>query len=177
MPQPVHIVHSKKRGRPRKVIDPNILHKAFQKGRRIPSTTLASVLGVDTKTLRSRMKELDIDTDYSDISDEDLDKLISDYLQEHPTGGRAYIMGRLRSRESLKIQRHRITSSMNWVNQLGQGMRHRAGMKKKRTQYHVPRPHALWHIDGHHKLISWGFVIHGAADGYSRTVASLNLFM
>lgn len=170
MLQPVHNSHTKKRGRPRKVIDPNILHEAFQKGRRIPSTTLASVLGVDPKTLRARTKELDIDTKYSDISDGDLDKLISSYLQERPTSGRSYIMGRLRSGESLKIQRHRITNSMNRVNQLGQGMRRRAGRKKKRTQYHVPRPHALWHIDGHHKLISWGFVIHGAADGYSRTV-------
>ncbi|KAE9382610.1 hypothetical protein BT96DRAFT_778281, partial [Gymnopus androsaceus JB14] len=37
----------------------------------------------------------------------------------------------------------------------------------------VSRPNALWHIDGHHKLIMWGFVIHGVVDGYSRIVPGL----
>lgn len=30
------------------------------------------------------------------------------------------------------------------------------------------------HLDGHHKLIRWRFVIHGAIDGYSRTVVFLH---
>ena len=29
-------------------------------------------------------------------------------------------------------------------------------------------PNALWHIDGHHKLIRWNMVVHGGIDGYSR---------
>jgi hypothetical protein len=28
-------------------------------------------------------------------------------------------------------------------------------------QYHVSGPRALWHIDGNHKLIKYGLVIHG----------------
>lgn len=32
---------------------------------------------------------------------------------------------------------------------------------------------ALWHLDGHHKLIRWKFVTHGAIDGYSRTITFL----
>ena len=32
---------------------------------------------------------------------------------------------------------------------------------------------ALWHIDGNHKLIRWGFVIHGGIDGYSRRIMFL----
>ncbi|EPT00177.1 hypothetical protein FOMPIDRAFT_1123102, partial [Fomitopsis schrenkii] len=35
----------------------------------------------------------------------------------------------------------------------------------KRRVYHVPRPNHLWHIDGHHKLIRWGIVVHGGIDG------------
>lgn len=31
----------------------------------------------------------------------------------------------------------------------------------------------LRHLDGHHKLIRWRFVIHGAIDGYSRVVVFL----
>jgi hypothetical protein len=49
-------------------------------------------------------------------------------------------------------------------------MRRQVGKKISRQKYTVPRPNALWHIDGHHKLIAWGIVIHGVADGYTRKV-------
>ena len=39
--------------------------------------------------------------------------------------------------------------------------------------YWVSGPNALWHIDGHHELIRWRFVIHGGIDGYSRTITYL----
>lgn len=39
--------------------------------------------------------------------------------------------------------------------------------------YRVKRSNALWHIDGHHKLIRWGFVVHGIIDGYCRTITGL----
>lgn len=51
-------------------------------------------------------------------------------------------------------------------------MRHNAVKKKVHQDYFVERPNALWHIDGHHKLILWGIVIHGVADGDSRTVSA-----
>ncbi|KAI5987282.1 hypothetical protein EDD15DRAFT_2173867, partial [Pisolithus albus] len=37
---------------------------------------------------------------------------------------------------------------------------------KARHKYHIKQPNALWHIDGHHKLIRWGIVIHGFIDGF-----------
>lgn len=37
----------------------------------------------------------------------------------------------------------------------------------------MPGPNSLWHLDGHHSLVSWGFVIHGAIDGYSRLITYL----
>ena len=42
-----------------------------------------------------------------------------------------------------------------------------------RRVYSVPGPLALWHIDAHHKLIRWGFVVHGGIDGYSRKIVYL----
>ena len=39
-----------------------------------------------------------------------------------------------------------------------------------RRVYSVPWINALWHIDGHHKLIPWKIVIHGGVDGFSRMV-------
>ncbi|KAI6149917.1 hypothetical protein BKA82DRAFT_4339055 [Pisolithus tinctorius] len=37
----------------------------------------------------------------------------------------------------------------------------------------VSHPNALWHMDGHHKLVHWGIVIHGIIDGYCHTVVRL----
>mgnify|MGYP000073146047 CR=1 FL=1 len=34
-------------------------------------------------------------------------------------------------------------------------------------------PKSFWHLDGHHSLVSWGFVIHGAIDGYSCLITYL----
>ena len=36
--------------------------------------------------------------------------------------------------------------------------------------YTVSCPNALWHVDTHHKLILWHFVIHAGIDGFSRTI-------
>jgi len=170
IPQPIHTTHTSKRGRPWKNVDPEVLHEAFQKGRHISTTVLASILGIDRKTLQARKNEIGIDSGFDDISDDDLDNLVREYHQENPVGGRSYIIGRLRAMHSLRIQRRRVIDSINRIDRLGQGMRQCVGKKKERRQYKVPRPNALWHIDGHHKLIAWGIVIHGVADGYSRKV-------
>ena len=39
--------------------------------------------------------------------------------------------------------------------------------------YSVPHPTYVWHIDGHHKLIRWRFVIHGGIDRFSTTITYL----
>lgn len=44
----------------------------------------------------------------------------------------------------------------------------------KWQKYSVPGPNSLQHADGHHSLISWGFIIHGAIDGYSRQIVYLH---
>jgi hypothetical protein len=113
-----------------------------------------------------------LDFKFDEISDNNLDDLVRQYRCENPAGGRSYVIGCLRAVHSLRIQRQRVIDSMNRLDPLGQGLRQRLGKKKERRSYHVPRPNALWHIDGHHKLIAWGIVIHGVADGYSRKVCT-----
>ena len=49
----------------------------------------------------------------------------------------------------------------------------RVGIVVSRRQYSVPWPSSLWHLEGHHSLIRWGFVIHGCIDGFSRRVVFL----
>ena len=42
-----------------------------------------------------------------------------------------------------------------------------------RRHYNVPGPRSLWHLDGNHNLIRWGFIIHGCVDGFSRRIMFL----
>lgn len=130
---------------------------------------MAKKLGVHRNTLRARLKENNIDMTFSAISDPDLDDLIKSYRQSHPECGQQYIIGFLHQ-QGLRVQTGRVRASLARIDQLGQTLQHQKMEKTKRRQYKVPRPNALWHIDGHHKLILWGIVIHGVVDGYSRTV-------
>ncbi|KAI9568502.1 hypothetical protein HD554DRAFT_2022046 [Boletus coccyginus] len=79
-------------------------------------------------------------------------------------------MGFLRC-QGYRVQYHRVVHSLRRLDRLGQVLRSRR--IKRRRKYFVKRPNALWHIDGHHKLIRWGIVIHGMIDGFCRTVSNL----
>ena len=139
--------------------------------RRISQVLLAKKLGIHRNTLRTKLKEDSIDTSFSGISDDELDQIVKDYRKALPDSGIRYLTGRLRN-HGVRIQRWRLEQSIKRVDLLGQTLRRRTRAKKQRGQYHVARPNALWHIDGHHKLILWGFVIHGVIDGYTRKVSS-----
>jgi len=123
-------------------------------------------------SIRTHLTELNIDLGFSDISDPELDAHVQEYLQENPARGHAYVIGCLQA-ASLHIQRECVVDAMNHVDRLGQGLRKQVGKKKKHKRYHVPCPNSLWHIDGHHKLIAWGIVIHGIANGYSHKANKL----
>ncbi|KAJ7214024.1 hypothetical protein GGX14DRAFT_311864, partial [Mycena pura] len=56
-----------------------------------------------------------------------------------------------------------VYSSVHRVDGIGRVLRQQHLIKRR--EYQVPQPHALWHIDGHHKLILWGIMLHGIADG------------
>ncbi|KAI6035205.1 hypothetical protein F5J12DRAFT_684708, partial [Pisolithus orientalis] len=84
-----------------------------------------------------------------------------------PESGFCYLLGHLRH-HGIRVQQKRIWQSLSRVDRLGQRLREHRVIKRR--VYRVKRSNALWHIDGHHKLIRWGFVVHGIIDGYCRTV-------
>ncbi|KAF5350426.1 hypothetical protein D9758_012442 [Tetrapyrgos nigripes] len=169
---PVTTVRTGKRGQPRKVINPSYLRKAMNPKRRIPITVLAKALKVSTKTVMSSLKQNNINYKPSRISDRQLDDVIKTFQQKKPRSGEQYLTGYLR-RSGLKVQRQRIRESVRRVDKLGHVLRLQQKRKIERVPYMVSRPNALWHIDGHHKLILWGIVIHGCVDGFSRKVTGL----
>jgi hypothetical protein len=119
------------------------------------------------------MKKHGIERTYSILSNTELDQLVRQFKLKRPESGLRYTMGHLRS-QGHRVQYRRVLQSLRRVDRIGQVLRDR--QIKKRRKYYVKRPNALWHIDGHHKLIRWGIVIHGIIDGFCCTVSFKNTF-
>uniref|UniRef100_A0A7M5X4R2 Integrase catalytic domain-containing protein n=1 Tax=Clytia hemisphaerica TaxID=252671 RepID=A0A7M5X4R2_9CNID len=131
-------------------------------------TKCAQLLGVSRHTILNRRDEYGMPSvrrTYTDIDDNQLDEVISEILRITPNSGERYTIGALRER-GLHVQRNRIRQSILRLDPIGRECRRRRTVFRR--QYHVHGPNSLWHIDGHHKLIRWRFVIHGGIDGYSR---------
>ena len=108
---------------------------------------------------------------FSDISDDRIDAIIGDYMSRHgSTTGEPLISGYFHSL-ALHIQRSRIRAAINRVDPCNTALRWGALVSRRR--YFVPWPNSLWHIDGHHSLIRWKFVIRGCCDGKSRKIRYL----
>lgn len=141
--------------------------------RRITLAALARLLGIHRHTLRTYLKHYNVDYKFAALSDGDLDILVKTFRSVKPESGIRYLVGFLR-RHGLRIQKTRLITSIGRVDRLGRTLRERTAIRRRK--YKVSRPNALWHMDGHHKLIMWGIVIHGFVDGYSRTVRA-SVFM
>ena len=97
--------------------------------------------------------------------------IISRFMRDHGTlVGYSLVSGHLRS-IGLRVQRDRIRHSIGRVDPENSRIRWAAVISRR--SYSVAGPNSLWHIDGHHSLVSWGFVIHGGIDGFSRLVVFL----
>ena len=71
----------------------------------------------------------------------------------------------------IRVQRSTLRASIHRVDPTGVEIRRRFTVQRR--VYSVPHPNYIWHIDGTHKLIRWRLVIHGAIDGFSRSVVYL----
>ncbi len=167
-PNVVEEIRSGRQGRPKKVINKEFLKEAFASNRRINQSGLARKLKMSRHTVRKNRILYGIKNEYSKITDYELDHLIQQYKGPKPKNGWRYVSGFLSSR-GFKVQSTRIQKSLKRVDRLGVALRVRRGVERK--VYSTKRPNALWHCDGHHKLIRWGIVIHGFIDGYCRTVS------
>ncbi|KAK7041318.1 hypothetical protein R3P38DRAFT_2512290 [Favolaschia claudopus] len=132
--------------------------------RGISISALARALHIDRHVLSKRLKEAGVSHTFAALTKADLDTLVKGFCTEKPDSGVRYLIGYL-----VRVQKRRVYASVRRVNGLGQNLRQRKTVRRR--TYRVSRPNALWHLDGHHKLILWGFAIHGIVDGYSRTVS------
>ena len=124
-------------------------------------------------TLRRRIVEYGLEemTGFSMVSDAQLDNLVECFMCDHGTlVGYSLESRHLRSL-GLRVQRDRIRESI--ANADPGNSRIRWAVVISSRAYSVAGPNSLWHIDGHHSLVAWGFVIHGGIDCFSRLIVSL----
>ena len=101
---------------------------------------------------------------FSCITDSELDVLVQEYQHCKPSSGLCYIRGWLFSHR-IQVQKEQVRLSVIQVNGLHQRLQYHEVIDRR--DYEVPWLHALWHMDGHHKLIQWGLFVHGIIAGYS----------
>ena len=158
-------------GRPKLVI--NLTQIDYLRSWQFTWTRICHTLCFSRTTLWRRLKEVNYnfrESRFTIISDIDLQQQVAGIKAEFENTGERMVIGILRSR-GIHVPRHRVRDVIHRIDPINTALRWRA--MHPRYQYDVPGPNALWHIDGLHKLIRWGFVVHGGIDGFSRLVVFL----
>ena len=167
-----NITRTGARGRPKYKIPEAVLINLRNMGN--SWTDIANMLLVSRWTIHRRIQEYGIQEmgRFSNVSDDELNNKVRLFLTEHGNFiGFSMVYGYLQS-IGLRIQQSRVRRSLAQVDP--ENSRLRWAMVVSRRAYAVRAPNSLWHIDGHHSLVSWGFVIHGCIDGYSRMIIYLH---
>ena len=133
---------------------------------------ISKLLGISERTLRRRREEFGLETDgFTEISESNLTAVVQSVKSVTPNSGQSRMLGALRSR-GLHVQRWKVREIMRRIDPVGTALRWNQVLYRRK--YSVPGPNALWHIDGHHKLIHWRLVVHACIDGYSRLMIYLH---
>ena len=82
-------------------------------------------------------------------------------------------LGDLLAKFRLNVSKPRINESLNVIDPIGVALRRQRAVYRR--IYHVAGPMSLWHMDGNHKLNSFGIVTHGCIDGSSSYILYLSV--
>ena len=152
------------RGRPSYDLPEKQLASLIELGFSVPQ--MSNMLQISKRTIQRRLAQYQLSSkSWSEISDEELDKVVADVKLYNPNCGSKNLSGYVLAR-GIKVSRERIRDSLRRVDPIGVLVRRINAIHRR--SYMVSRPLALWHLDGNHKLIRWSFVVHGCIDGYTR---------
>lgn len=134
-------------GRPRKQVSKEDIEALF--GTHRSWKTVANIIGVSQKTLQRRRQECGVTVSsptgsrqtYTEISQEDLCKVIREVLQVLPNAGETYVIGACSSR-GIFVQRQRIREAIKIVDPISRALRRTVSIIRR--IYSVPGPNALW---------------------------------
>ena len=137
-------------GRPRFVIPVEQLQYLVDNKFTVPQ--MADMIGVSERTIHRRLSSnnIYIRSNYSDISDRELDEIVGHIHSQFPLCGNKQMIGHLTSL-GFRVQQIRVRESMRRVDPEGTIARRLSTINRR--VYSVPSPLSLWHIDGNHKLI------------------------
>ena len=118
------------------------------------ATQIASMLHISLSTIRRRMSlfGLSVSSQYSSLSDSELDRLVCTIQDQYPLCGYRMMIGHLRALGH-RLQENRVRNSM--IRTDPDGVMSRWITSIRRRSYSVPAPNSLWHIDGNHRLIRY----------------------
>uniref|UniRef100_A0A3Q3LI92 Uncharacterized LOC113134477 n=1 Tax=Mastacembelus armatus TaxID=205130 RepID=A0A3Q3LI92_9TELE len=134
---------------------------------------MARMLGCSSSYLHKKMKTFQISARnrFTRISDSDLQEHIRVLHNQFPTSGSEMMRGYLHA-DGIVVPRRRVRETLNHIDPAAAAQRWSQAVVRR--TYYVPFPNSLWHIDGHMRLIRWGFVTHAGIDGNSRIITYIN---
>ena len=147
------------RGRPAFQISKDILQMFIDN--KFTINSMAKMLQVSESTIKRRLHlyELSISSTYSNLSNEALDVIVRDILDLFPKTGYKRMIGFLMARGH-RVQEKRVREVMRRVDPEGVIERSISLHIIHRRRYSVPSTLALWHIDGHHKIVRYWLVFY-----------------
>ena len=105
---------------------------------------IAAILGISSRTLNRRRHEfgkpVGQDYNFSNISTEELDRVVSEILTLIPQSGLSLVRGALRSR-GLQVQRRRIIETLQRLDPVTSALRQSRTIIRR--TYSVPGPNSL----------------------------------
>ena len=145
-------------GRPRLDIPKEQLEYLLAMGFSGPQ--ISNAIGASLSTIRRRMTQygLTIGSLYSDITDQELDSVVSQIKVLFPNCGFRMMQGHLFT-QGHRVSQARVRESLQRIDPDGVAIRWSATIERRR--YRVQSPLSLWHLDGNHKLIRYVIMLRG----------------
>ena len=132
---------------------------------------ISKMQAVSQSTIYRRMRYYGLSKlEFSEISDEELDRQMADITKEFPHCGEGLIKQLLIGKH-VKVQRKRLRDSLHSVD--GHGIEQRRRGRLQRRVYNVQGPNHFWHVDTNHKLIRWNLIVIGGIDSFSHLTVML----
>ena len=156
---PPKTLFSQSRGRPSFDIPKEQIELFLEYNFLLPQ--ISEILGVSLGTVNRRLKDygLSVTQIYSTISATELDKITQQLVSEFPNCGYRRMTGFLLAR-GIHVQQIRVRESMKRSDPECVLLRSLQLTPISRRVYNVTCPLALWHLDGHHKLIRYVFNVY-----------------
>lgn len=132
-------------------------------------------ISLSLRTLKRRMKSIGLKR--RSIVESPIEEIAAAIILECTESGSCLgyrsMWARLKTKYHFTVKRGTVSHLLSIIDP--GGVEGRKRRRLHRRIYKVPGPNFMIHIDGHDKLKTYGFSIHGATDGYSRKVLWLKV--